>query len=90
MAVLDALADMVERSGLKIGDRLPPEVSLAATLGVDGEDLQAVAAVVLTLNGQFSVIGSALERVRAQANKSIDEAGTLAGITAAAQVVWPY
>lgn len=34
MAVIDALADMVERSGLKIGDRLPPEVSLAATLGV--------------------------------------------------------
>lgn len=33
-AVLDALADMVERSGLRIGDRLPPEVSLAATLGV--------------------------------------------------------
>lgn len=34
MAVLDALADMVERSGLKVGDRLPPEISLAATLGV--------------------------------------------------------
>ena len=34
VAVLDALADMVERSGLRIGDRLPPEVSLAATLGV--------------------------------------------------------
>lgn len=34
VAVLDALADMVERSGLGIGDRLPPEVSLAATLGV--------------------------------------------------------
>ncbi len=34
VAVLDALADMVERSGLKIGDRLPPEISLAATLGV--------------------------------------------------------
>lgn len=33
-AVLDALADMIERAGLKIGDRLPPEVSLAATLGV--------------------------------------------------------
>ncbi|QQA44239.1 FadR/GntR family transcriptional regulator [Pelagovum pacificum] len=32
--VLDALATMVERSGLRIGDRLPPEVSLAATLGV--------------------------------------------------------
>lgn len=34
VAVLDALADMVERAGLKIGDRLPPEVSLATALGV--------------------------------------------------------
>lgn len=33
-AVLDSLADMIERAGLKIGDRLPPEISLAATLGV--------------------------------------------------------
>lgn len=34
VAVLDALADMIERAGLKVGDRLPPEVSLATTLGV--------------------------------------------------------
>lgn len=34
VAVLDALVDMIERAGLKVGDRLPPEVSLAATLGV--------------------------------------------------------
>jgi len=34
VAVLDALADMIERAGLKIGDRLPPEVSLAQHLGV--------------------------------------------------------
>ena len=34
VAVLDALADMIEKAGLRIGDRLPPEVSLAATLGV--------------------------------------------------------
>ncbi len=34
VAVLDALADMIERAGLKVGDRLPPEISLAATLGV--------------------------------------------------------
>ena len=33
-AVLDALADMIERAGLQIGDRLPPEVSLAEQLGV--------------------------------------------------------
>lgn len=34
VAVLDALAGMIERAGLKVGDRLPPEVSLASTLGV--------------------------------------------------------
>jgi GntR family transcriptional repressor for pyruvate dehydrogenase complex len=34
VAVLDALAEMVERAGLRIGDRLPPEVSLASSLGV--------------------------------------------------------
>ncbi len=32
--VLDALADMIERAGLQIGDRLPPEVALAEHLGV--------------------------------------------------------
>jgi DNA-binding FadR family transcriptional regulator len=25
---------MIERAGLKVGDRLPPEISLASTLGV--------------------------------------------------------
>ncbi|MBN9316160.1 MAG: FadR family transcriptional regulator [Devosia sp.] len=34
VAVLDALADMIERAGLTVGDRLPPEISLASTLGV--------------------------------------------------------
>ncbi len=33
-AVLDALAGMIERAGLQIGDRLPPEVQLAEALGV--------------------------------------------------------
>lgn len=33
-AVMDALADMIERAGLKVGDRLPPEVSLAEHLSV--------------------------------------------------------
>ena len=32
--VLDALAEMVARSGLGIGDRLPPEVHMAQQLGV--------------------------------------------------------
>ncbi len=34
VAVLDALAAMIERAGLKVGDRLPPEISLANALGV--------------------------------------------------------
>jgi GntR family transcriptional repressor for pyruvate dehydrogenase complex len=34
LAVLDALADMIEGAGLKVGDRLPPEITLAAHLGV--------------------------------------------------------
>ena len=34
VAVLDALAGMIARAGLEIGDRLPPEVQLAEALGV--------------------------------------------------------
>jgi DNA-binding FadR family transcriptional regulator len=34
VAVLDALADMIERAGLGVGDRLPPEITLAEHLGV--------------------------------------------------------
>jgi DNA-binding FadR family transcriptional regulator len=34
LAVLDALADMIERAGLGVGDRLPPEITLAEHLGV--------------------------------------------------------
>ena len=34
VAVQDALVAMIERAGLGIGDRLPPEVALATTLGV--------------------------------------------------------
>ena len=34
VAVLDALAEMIERAGLQVGDRLPPEVALANALAV--------------------------------------------------------
>ncbi len=34
VAVLDALAEMIERAGLGVGDRIPPEISLAERLGV--------------------------------------------------------
>ena len=32
--VLDAMAEMIERAGLEVGDRLPPEVAIASALGV--------------------------------------------------------
>lgn len=32
--VLDAMAEMIERAGLTVGDRLPPEVAIAQALGV--------------------------------------------------------
>ncbi len=34
IAVLDAMAEMIERAGLQVGDRLPPEVAIASALGV--------------------------------------------------------
>jgi DNA-binding FadR family transcriptional regulator len=34
VAVLDAMAEMIERAGLEVGDRLPPEVAIASALGV--------------------------------------------------------
>jgi len=34
VAVLDAMAEMIERAGLKVGDLLPPEVAIASALGV--------------------------------------------------------
>jgi GntR family transcriptional repressor for pyruvate dehydrogenase complex len=34
VAVLEAMTEMIERAGLQVGDRLPPEVAIAAALGV--------------------------------------------------------
>jgi GntR family transcriptional repressor for pyruvate dehydrogenase complex len=34
VAVLDALGEMIERAGLGVGDRIPPEITLASRLGV--------------------------------------------------------
>lgn len=34
VAVLEAMAEMIERAGLEVGDRLPPEVAIAGALGV--------------------------------------------------------
>ncbi|MCS6762100.1 MAG: GntR family transcriptional regulator [Candidatus Devosia symbiotica] len=42
VAILDIITDMVERSGLRVGDRLPPEISLAATLSVGRSTIREV------------------------------------------------
>jgi GntR family transcriptional regulator, transcriptional repressor for pyruvate dehydrogenase complex len=34
VAVLEAMAEMIDRAGLQVGDRLPPEVAIASALGV--------------------------------------------------------
>jgi DNA-binding FadR family transcriptional regulator len=34
VAVLEAMVEMIERAGLQVGDRLPPEVAIASALGV--------------------------------------------------------
>ena len=34
VAVINALAEMIECAGLELGDRLPPKLAMAATLGV--------------------------------------------------------
>lgn len=41
-AVMDALASMIEQAGLQVGDRLPPEVSLAEALSVGRSTIREV------------------------------------------------
>lgn len=41
-AVMDALATMIDKAGLQVGDRLPPEVALAEALGVGRSTIREV------------------------------------------------
>ncbi|HWJ72419.1 MAG TPA: hypothetical protein VNX29_04555 [Kaistia sp.] len=62
---------------------------LAASVGIDGADIAAVAAVVLAMDAQWSVIGAAIEMARLSAKKTVTEAADEATARSAAVVTWP-
>jgi hypothetical protein len=47
---------------------------LAASIGIDGEDLQAVAATVLGMDAAWALIGAAIEGARLTAKRAVDDA----------------
>lgn len=63
---------------------------LAASLGIDGDTLKAVAEVVLTMDAQWAIIGSQIEHTRLAAKQAVeaaeDEAAARAIVDA---IVWP-
>ncbi len=62
---------------------------LAASVGIDGADIAEVAAVVLAMDAQWSIIGAAIEAARLAAKKAVSDAGDEASARAAAVVTWP-
>lgn len=63
---------------------------LAASIGIDGVSLQAVAAVVLGMDAAWAQIGAQIERIRLTAKQAVDDAQDEAaarGVVAA--IVWP-
>lgn len=49
---------------------------LSASIGIDGEDIQAVAATVLAMDAAWELIGAAIEAARLGAKRAIDLAET--------------
>lgn len=63
---------------------------LSASIGIDGPDLAAVAAVILGMDAAWAQIGAAIEAVRLSTKKTIDEAVDEAAARAAADAaIWP-
>ncbi|MFU0503999.1 hypothetical protein [Pseudaminobacter sp. NGMCC 1.201702] len=63
---------------------------LSASVGIDGPDLAAVAAVVLAMDAAWTQIGAAIEAVRLGTKKAIDDAAGEAAARAAVEAaVWP-
>lgn len=61
---------------------------LAASVGIDGATVAAVAQVVLGMDAAWTVIGAAIETVRLAAKKAIDDAEDEAAVRAV-EPVWP-
>ncbi|MBN9430804.1 MAG: hypothetical protein J0I45_00020 [Bosea sp.] len=63
---------------------------LAASLGIDGDDVAAVAAVVIAMDAAWTSIGAAIEAARLAGKKTVKDAADEAGARAAAAAVeWP-
>ncbi|WP_162936857.1 hypothetical protein [Agrobacterium deltaense] len=63
---------------------------LSASLGIDGETVKLVAAVVLSMDAEWAAIGAAIEKVRMSAKKAIDDALNFEDATAAVDaIIWP-
>lgn len=61
---------------------------LAASIGIDGVDIQAVAATILGLDAAWEQIGAAIEAVRLSAKRAVDLASD-AATAAAVTPLWP-
>lgn len=62
---------------------------LAASIGIDGPDLAAVAAVVLTMDAAWAQIGAAIEATRLAAKQAIEDAEGEPAARASAAAEWP-
>lgn len=63
---------------------------LAASIGIDGANLQAVAAVILGMDAAWAQIGAQIERLRLTAKQAVDVAEDEAAAHAVVNaIVWP-
>lgn len=63
---------------------------LAASLGVDGDTVKEIATIVLAMDAAWAVIGSAIEKIRMNTKKAVDEAASAEAVNAiVAAIVWP-
>lgn len=61
---------------------------LAASIGIDGADIVAVANTIIAMDAAWEAIGAAIEEARLAGKKAIDNAGTVE-LAKAVQVTWP-
>lgn len=63
---------------------------LAASLGIDGDTVKAVAEVVLAMDAAWAIIGSQIERIRLAAKQAVDAAETEGAVKAVLDgIEWP-
>jgi len=61
---------------------------LAASIGIDGADLQAVAGTVLAMDAAWEQIGAAIEGARLGGKRAVDLADSVAAAEAVT-IIWP-